>query len=385
MKILYHHRTLADGAEGIHIAEMVAAFRSLGHEVHVRSLAGGEGLPAREELVGRLKGILPSAAYELAALASNVPEYFAVRREIRALRPDFLYKRHARLDVGALSAARQAGIPTVLEVNCLFTGAHYQQFEPERRALTQADVVLAVSTPLARDIERIAQIKAAVIPNGADPQRFDPAVADRGRIRTRYGLGQALTVGWAGVMRDWHGLELLLDAVAGIAGVQLFLVGDGPARAGVESYAATLGVSDRLVITGRVPQEQMPDHLAAMDIAVVASERTRVASPMKLLEYMAMERAVVAPRLENIAELITDGRDGLLFVAEGSDSLASVLRRLAVDERLRSALGREARRTVQEGRNWRSNAERVLALVGRTGAAGLQVTRAPSEHHEPIK
>ena len=107
----------------------------------------------------------------------------------------------------------------------------------------------------------------------------------------------------------------------------------------------------------------MPDHLAAMDIAVVASERTRVASPMKLLEYMAMERAVVAPRLENIAELITDGRDGLLFAAERSDSLASVLRQLAADERLRSALGHEARRTVQDGRNWRSNAERVLALI----------------------
>ena len=226
MRILYHHRTLADGAEGIHIAEMVSAFRSLGHEVHVRSLAGAEGSPAREKLVNRLKGMLPSAAYEIAAIASNVPDSLDVRREIQAIRPDFLYKRHARLDVGALNAARKAGIPTVLEVNCLFTGAQYQQFEPvalerlaarfERRALTQADVVLAVSTPLARDIERIAQIKAAVVPNGADPQRFDPAVADRARIRARYGLGQALTVGWAGVMRDWHGLELLLDAVAGM-------------------------------------------------------------------------------------------------------------------------------------------------------------------------
>jgi glycosyltransferase involved in cell wall biosynthesis len=395
MRILYHHRTLADGAEGIHIAEMVAAFRSLGHDVHVRSLAGPENSPPREGLVTQLKGKLPPAAFEAASMVSNVADYLEVHRAIRTLRPDFLYKRHARFDVGALTAARHAGIPTVLEVNCLFTGADYQQFEPmtfnrlaarcECRALRQASVVVAVSTPLAREIARLVQVEAVVIPNGADPQRFDPAVVDRTRVRARYGLREALTVGWAGVMRDWHGLELLLDVISRIPDVRLLLVGDGPARARVEGHAAALGIRHRLTITGRVPQEQMPEHLAAMDVAVVASDRTRVASPMKLLEYMAMERAVVAPRLENIAELITEGRDGLLFAPENSDSLTGVLQRLAADPRLRSTLGRQARRTVVDVRNWRSNAAGVLALVGERRCARSGVADAAPEHHEPIE
>ena len=395
MRILYHHRTLADGAEGIHIAEMVSAFRSLGHEVHVLSLAGAEAAPAREGLVRHLKGTLPSAAFEIASMVSNVPDYLKVGRAIRALRPDFLYKRHARLDVGALIAARHAGVPTVLEVNCLFTGADYHQFEPmtfdrlaaryERRALRQASVVVAVSTPLAREIARLAQVEAVVIPNGADPQRFDPAVVDRSCVRARYELGEALTVGWAGVMREWHGLELLLDVIVRLPEVRLLLVGDGPARAGVERHAAALGIQDRVTITGRVPQEQMPEHLAAMDIGVVASDRTSVASPMKLLEYMAMGLAVVAPRLENIAELITDGRDGLLFAPENSDSLASVLRRLTTDDRLRSALGGQARHTVVELRNWRGNAARVLTLAAQSLSTRSGVAHAAHEHHEPIK
>ena len=374
MKILYHHRTLGDGAEGIHIAEMVSAFRTLGHVVEVRGLAADGRATARRGIVPQLKRFMPTAAFELVSLASNVPDYLETRRGIDALGPDFVYKRHARLDVGALRAARAARIPTLLEVNCLFTAPEYHQFEPmslgrlaaryERQALQLADVVVAVSTPLAREVERLSGVAAVVLPNAADPQRFDPARADGRAVRSKLGLGDALTVGWAGVMREWHGLDLLLHAVASIPNVRLLLIGDGPARAAVERDAAAAGIADRVVVTGRVPTADMPDFLAAMDVAVVASDRTRVASPMKLVEYMAMGRVVVAPRLDNISDLVADGRDGLLFTPENADDLTGVLRRLIADERLRQTLGAAARLTVLGTRNWRSNAERVLALMG---------------------
>jgi glycosyltransferase involved in cell wall biosynthesis len=361
---------------------MVAGFKSLGHEVHVYGLATVDGRPARHGLVHRLKRILPSAVFELASIASNVPDALHMRRAVRANRPHFLYKRHARYDVGALYAARHAGIPAVLEINCLFTGAQYHQFEPmafgrlaarlERRALELADVVLAVSTPLAREIERLYGVTAVVVPNGADPERFNPARTDGSRIRSRYGLGGQLIVGWAGVMRQWHGLDLLLNAMASVPDLRLLIVGDGPSRSVIERHAAATGLAERTVITGRVPPEEMPDHLAAMDIAVVASDGTGVASPMKLLEYMAMERAVVAPRIDNIRDLVTDEHSGLLFTPGSADDLGQALHRLSQDERLRLALGREARRTVQERRNWRSNAERVLALVHHRTAEASQ-------------
>jgi glycosyltransferase involved in cell wall biosynthesis len=231
-------------------------------------------------------------------------------------------------------------------------------------------VVVAVSTPLVREIARFAGVRAVLIPNGADPDRFDPARIDGRRVRERLGVGGALTVGWAGIMREWHGLELLLDAVGGLPGAQLLVLGDGPARAAFEQHAAAIGVADRIVITGRIPHDEMPEHLAAMDVAVVAADRTGIASPMKLLEYMAMGKAVVAPRIENIRDIVTDGHDGLLFAADSTDELTEVLRRLAQDAQLRGRLGREARRTVQRCRNWRSNAERVLTLVGQRTAVG---------------
>ena len=387
MKILYHHRSLADGAEGIHIAEMVAAFRALGHQVDVRGLAAGETAAGRASLVERLKQRMPAAVFEAASTATNALEYLDVRGRARAERPDFVYKRHARMDVGALLAARRAGIPSVLEVNCLFTGTHYHRFEPmaldglaarlERRALRLADVVLAVSSPLMRDIQQFAQVEAVTLPNGADPQRFDPARAEGGTVRARFGLGREIVVGWAGIMRDWHGLELLIDAVARMPDVRLLIVGDGPSRPAVEQRARQAGIDARMVVTGRVPQDQMPHYIAAMDIAAVVSDGTRVASPMKLVEYMAMERPVVAPRLDNICDLVSDGCDGLLFTPENADDLTRVLRRLAGDAGLRSTLGSTARRTVLAVRNWRSNADRVVALVRQrlaaaSGRAGWQ-------------
>ena len=106
-----------------------------------------------------------------------------------------------------------------------------------------------------------------------------------------------------------------------------------------------------------------------MDVAVVADDRTRVASPMKLIEYMAMARAVVAPRLDNITDIVTDGVDGLLFAPGDRSSLAHTLQRLVADAGLRGALGRAARATVERARTWRHNATRVIALLDERRAA----------------
>lgn len=373
MRILYHHRTLGDGAEGIHISEMVSAFRHLGHSVDVRGLAGPGVAEHRGRLAARIKAMMPTLAFEAAAIGTNALEFVAVQRTIRHARPDFLYARHARFARAALDAAQHAGVPAVLEVNCLFAAPSYKRFEPmvlggwaallERQALAAADVVLAVSTPLARQIREIHGVNAEVMPNGADPDRFDPARAEWGSVRCRLGLSDHITVGWVGVLREWHGLEALLEAVAKLPDVRLLLVGDGPARATVEQRARTLQLSDRLIITGRIPPNQMPAHIAAMDVAAVASDGTGVASPMKLLEYMAMARAVVAPRLDNIRDVLIDGSNGLLFRPDDSADLSAQLARLVADAGLRRELGARARDTVLRSRNWRRNAQRVIELV----------------------
>ena len=373
MRILYQHRTFADGAEGVHIAAMVDAFRALGHEVRVMGVAAGGATSPTSTAAARLKQAMPAPLMELATFAVNAPEYVATLAEIRRFRPDLLYKRHARFDVAALAAARQAGVPAVLEVNCLFSQPPYVEFEPmtflrlatavERRALRLASLVVAVSSPLARMARTLAGVDAVVAANGADTTRFDPRAADRERVRRRYALADRLVVGWVGVLRDWHGLELLLDSVGRLANVHLLVVGDGPGREALDRRAQALGIADRVTVTGRIPHDEMPHFIAAMDIAVVADERTGVASPMKLLEYMAMGRAVVAPAMDNIRDVVSDRVNGLLFEAGSREALSACLRELHDDRGLRAALGASARASVERDRTWTRIADGILARV----------------------
>ena len=86
MKILYHHRTLADGAEGIHIAAMVDAFRDLGHEVRVLGLAADESTPARRGWSARVRRALPAIVFEAASVATNRRQQRPRGRCCRAVR-----------------------------------------------------------------------------------------------------------------------------------------------------------------------------------------------------------------------------------------------------------------------------------------------------------
>jgi len=109
----------------------------------------------------------------------------------------------------------------------------------------------------------------------------------------------------------------------------------------------------------------MPRYIAALDVAVASDDRTGFASPMKILEYMAMAKPVVAPRMPNIEDLIRDGEDGVLFTPGDSHELMSTLRRLQDDRALRERLGTAARAKIERERNWQTNARGVVAALAR--------------------
>jgi glycosyltransferase involved in cell wall biosynthesis len=381
MRILYHHRTLGDGAEGIHIRAIVDAWRESGHDVLVSALVGAENDPSEPTESAarwaRVKRRIPRALYEWAEIGYNAVGLARLLRAGHGFRPDFIYDRYVTFDAAAVVAARVLGCPVVVEANAplAFERARYETLRYprlarwfERRILSGADLAVVVSTPLKSHFERIGvpAAKIRVLPNGADPRRFRPEI-DGAETRRRHGLADSVVVGFSGSLRDWHGVDLLLEAVARAAArapaLRVLVVGDGPLRGELEREARDPRLAGRVAFAGRVSHELMPEHLAAMDIPV-SPRATFYASPMKVLEYMATGRAPVAPRMANLEDIVEDGADGLLFVPESVDDLAGAIARLALDADLRRALGRAARAKVVRERNWAACAARVLAWVG---------------------
>jgi glycosyltransferase involved in cell wall biosynthesis len=379
MRILYHHRTLGDGAEGIHVAEMVKAFRRLGHEVRVVSLIGeSTNVQSRpQQQWGLVKKLLPGFLYEMGELSYNIQGYISVAKAVKEFRPDFIYDRYISYNYSAVAVGRRHKIPVVLEVNSPYS--HQKQtFDEkvyyktllrcfEKNICSDATCVIVVSTPLKDFLisTGVPEDKIVVMPNGVDTEVFHPGI-DRQEVRQRLGIEQETVIGFTGILRPWHGLEVLLQAFQQICQTQsdlhLLIVGDGPIRSDLEKAVANNGLSGKVTITGRQVHELVRSFVAAMDIAV-SPRTTFYASPMKILEYMAMGKAVIAPDTENCRDILADQREGILFRPEDADDLARKLRRLIDDSDLRSKLGNAARTKIESGHTWLDNARSVIGLV----------------------
>jgi len=244
----------------------------------------------------------------------------------------------------------------------------------ERYTWRGADCVLAVTEVLAKRVEAVGvnREKIVVIPNGINPDHFGSEF-DNEQAKRRLGLEGRLVLGFTGFLRDWHGLEKVVELLASAnPGWHLLIVGDGPARDALEKRAMTLNVTNRLTITGVVGRDDVAAHVAAFDIALQPAV-VDYASPLKLFEYMALGRPVVAPAQPNIMEILVDGENALLFDPRDPRGLGSAVERLCRDAGLRQRIGEAARRTIRSRRlTWADNATRVTELfAGLTGKREL--------------
>lgn len=138
----------------------------------------------------------------------------------------------------------------------------------------------------------------------------------------------------------------------------------GPITALVTRLAEQEGPSDWLIMPGRVPHEDVERWYSLIDIAPFprkAQAVTELVAPLKPLEALAMEKAVVVSSVRAMAEMVTDGQTGLVFQKDNVADLVRTLARLIDDPVLRSNLGRAGRHWVQTERTWRHMGDRVKA------------------------
>jgi glycosyltransferase involved in cell wall biosynthesis len=154
-----------------------------------------------------------------------------------------------------------------------------------------------------------------------------------------------------------------MGPVAAERDVRFLFVGDGPARAGVMARAEALGMADRVQFTGMLPIDEVPACLAVFDIAVIPKAAAH-ASPMKLIEYMAMGHPIVAPDLPSIKAALMDGSMGRLFPSGDMPLMRAAILDLLRDGETAAAMGRAAREHVFSHLTWDRHADQVMGKLG---------------------
>jgi len=390
LRILYHHRLASKDGQLVHVEELVRALERRGHAVRVLAPPLYEDRPFGAEggIVDRLKRGLPAAIYELLELAYGLLAGLRLAAAARRVRPDLLYERYSLHTPAGLLAKALGRVPLLLEVNAplaeeraRFDGLALPWLARavERAIWRRADRVLVVSEVLAGRVRTAGVLadRIVVTPNGVDLARLDAAPPEA-EARRALGLEGRLVLGFVGFVKAWHGLAAVLDWLARSPRPEAVLVvaGDGPARPDLERRAADLGLGERVRFLGIVPRERIAAVIRSFDIALQPAV-VDYAAPLKLVEYMALGRAILAPDSANIRQILRHGESAWLVPPEG---LHAGLDRLAADPPLRARLGAAARATVEaRGLTWEANARRVEELARALGVeAALTLGPAPS-------
>ena len=293
-------------------------------------------------------------------------------------KPDVIYRRHSIFNTEFI-IARLFKVPLIKEVNGIvvdeakitgragrFSLAIIDRIE--RFTLRRADKIVVVTPKLKEllhDDYKIPEGKIVVIENGANTELFKPM--DTMEARKRSNLNQDRDyVCFVGVLNQWQGVEYLIGAMPRILekcpATRLLIIGDGQMREQLIALAEQLGLSDKVIFTGMVPYQTVPLYINASDVCATPfvkarGERSGV-SPLKLCEYLACQKPVVASKLGGLA-MLAQNSAGVLVEPEDPEALAKAIIGLFQDPELRKQMGENGRKYVVKNRSWESVARRV--------------------------
>lgn len=298
----------------------------------------------------------------------------------------------------ARAAARRLGLPWVYEVRGLpeetWAASHTTPEAREHAATSErfalirakeielalaADHVVTLSGTMREELagRGVPRERITVVPNAVDDTLLDAAIPLPSEARARLGLrpGGAV-IGTVSSVVGYEGLDTVLRTVALLRSrgmdVSALVVGDGVARPGLLRLAEELGIAEHAHLPGRVPRDVAHTYLAALDVVLVPRRPdrvTRLVTPLKPVEAMALGRPVVASDLPALAEVLSplDGGSpaGLLVAPDDVEAWAHALTHLLDDAAARTSLV-AAGRAVASERTWSRLVARytdVYALV----------------------
>ena len=335
-KILYYsshptHDTSSEVGYATHQRETIEALRELGHDV-INVNMGDIGMRGEDSAYtsGNKKGGIKEVIKAL------VPKFFwislkdfklllhdkragdVLEKAVLEHKPDFIYERNEILQDSGLKVAKKHSIKYFLEVNAPFPEemvklegrSFFHWFSPsmEKRKYQYASKIFVVSTALRTYLKNkfgTDTSKILLAPNRITPSKFY-------RLE---GRNEVKTFGFVGSILPHHKVELLIRAFSKLkrqnSELTLRIIGDGAQREELEELTSKLDILDSVIFVGKVPNDKVIEELNLMDVCVMPGTNW-YGSPVKVFEYGAACKAIIAPNQIPLLDVMTSGKDGLL-------------------------------------------------------------------------
>ncbi len=231
--------------------------------------------------------------------------------------------------------------------------------------------ILAISNVIKKNVLDTCPVpeeKVILHFNGVDLKKFDPANADRNKIRSEFNIkDDEIVIGMLSRITPGKGYEELLKAakilLEDFPNLKFLLAGDSSSdekdyEQNIKTLVDDLSIKDKIILTGF--RKDTIDLLSAMDIFAFPSHSESFGN--SLIEAMAMERSSVASNSHGVLDIMTDGITGYLFENKNEKDLAQKLKLLITSEEKRNILGKAARQHVIENFNVENQTEKLIEL-----------------------
>lgn len=364
-------------AQPIHVMEVFKNLRDLGHEVNLTAPKTQNAMPELSSIAYfstlHSKVMMVEAVSRIAGLSS-----YYILSLVRHKKPDVIYQRFsvAMLLIPLLSKFFK--IPYVVEINGIMEDemalnnvpSLYIRFAKrvEEFNCKHAKRIVAVTQGIKEAIQKAYDTpgdKIVVIENGANTELFKPI--DANKAKEELNLDKSSNyICFVGSFERWQGIEYLINTIPYILEecplTRLLIVGDGRIKKELIELAEQLGVSDKVIFTGMVPYEKVSLYINASDVCVVPKKPLKSGySPLKLCEYMACEKPVVATRTSGF-EVLEEHDAGLLINPEDPGEFTNTIVKLLQNKGLRKQMGGNGRKYVVENQSWESVARKVAEV-----------------------
>jgi glycosyltransferase involved in cell wall biosynthesis len=374
---------LTEGGVGTLYYSLTNEFVKKSHKVHFAS-GGPMRLPngVQQHLIeySKIFRNLP----EVHNLTYNYKSSKQIKELIYKENIDFIYLHHHDFHFGGYKVKKETGIPIILHVDSveywvkknwgkLYLGNYLKWCE--QIEVKAADVIIVISDVLKEqliDFYNVDKDKIYVSTNGADTDLFNPNI-DGSIIRKKYGLDDSIVIGYSGVFNLYHGIDNLIQASKiinnKIKNAKFLLIGDGEYRKYVDEFVEKNNLKDKIIVTGLVPFNEVPQYLAACDILASPFKSTHNTtffnSPIKTFEYMAMGKPIVTTNIGQLADVCLDENNSLVMEENNPNSLAEKVFKILEEPQLAKQLGKNAREFVVKNYSWSKKYDLIMEIYNK--------------------